>query len=373
MNIAYDTSTLFIRPLTGVGNYVQHLLTHLLAAGHDNAYYLLSHRAPANGAHLNGNGNARWVPAHFPNRLLWTQCVLPLTLRALQPEVAHFPNFVAPLVGRENVVVTVHDLGLISAPHLYTPRQRVLMRPLLKPSARRAGAIIAVSQQSKRDVERILQVEPSKVHVVYEAAAPFFGEAVSPAERERRLAAYGWDPAARHLLCVGTMEPRKNLGRLLGAVRLLHQRGARVHLWLVGQAGWQAEHIAQCTQALGLGRFVHQTGYIPSEDLRAFYHGCDICVLPSLNEGFGLPVIEAMTCGTAVIVSDIPALREIAADAALFFDALDEGALADVICRVLTDDGLALELRQRGQRRSGQFSWERAALETLAVYRQVAA
>lgn len=368
MNIAYDSSSLAIAPLTGVGNYTYQLLTHLLQIDRDNSYQLLSHRALTHNVGLNGHANVTRVSAYFPYRLVWMQCVLPLTLRALRPAIAHFPNFVAPLLSDQNVVITVHDLSLMGTPHLFTRRQRILMRPLIKPSAQRARAIIVVSQQSKRDLELTLKIAPSKVHVVHEAAAPFFREPLCAAEREQRLTRYGWDRAARHLLYVGTLEPRKNLGRLVAALHQLHQRGTRAHLWLVGQAGWQSAAVAQRTQALGLERFVHQTGYVSADDLRAFYHACDIFVMPSLHEGFGLPVVEAMACGAPVIVSEIPALREIAGSAALYFDPLDENALAEVLRQVLADETLAAELRCRGRVRAEQFSWERAAHETLAIY-----
>jgi glycosyltransferase involved in cell wall biosynthesis len=372
VNIAYDLSSLLIAPLTGVGNYTRQLLAHLLQLDRDNRYQLLSHRAFAPDAALSAHQNANWVSSHFPNRLVWTQCVLPLTLRALQPAIAHFPNYVAPLIGTHNLVITVHDLGLFGSPHLYTRRQRLLMRPFIKPSARRARAIIVVSEHCKREVERVLKVEPAKVQVVHEAAAPFFNESVSAAECAQRLARYGWDGTARNLLAVGTLEPRKNLGRLIGALQQVHQRGTRVHLWLVGQAGWQSGELMQRAHALGLHPFVHHTGYVPAEDLRAFYHACDLFVLPSLLEGFGLSVVEAMACGALLVISDTPVLREITGDAACYFDPCNEDVLAEVLYEVLSDGALAEDLRARTHLRAEQFSWQRAARETLRIYHQAA-
>ncbi len=362
---------MLITPFTGVGNYVQQLLAHLLQIDHANQYWLLAHREIQAMRWLNGNGNAALAATHFPNRLVWMQCLLPFTLRALDPDVMHFPNFVAPLAARGKLVVTVHDLALLRFPELFPPRQRIIMRPLIAPTVRRARAIITVSKESKRDIVRTLRIAPSRVHVIYEAAAPIFYRTREEGESARRLTAYGWDPTARHLLYVGTVEPRKNLTRLVSALQHLHRRGNRAHLWVVGQAGWHADTIMQRAQELGLAPFVHLTGYIALADLIAFYQSCDVFVLPSLHEGFGLPVMEAMACGAPVAVSDTPALREIADEAALNFDPTDEEAMATALYQILADDELNRELRRRARARAQEFSWTRAARETLAVYEAV--
>ncbi len=372
MKIAYDGSGL-TPPLTGVGNYIQQLLTHLLRIDRDNRYWLLAHRRPYLEPWLNGEGGVQRVPAHFPNRLFWMQCILPFTLRALQPDVAHFPNFVAPLVNLDNLVVTVHDLSLLRFPEMHSPRQRVLMRPLVQPTARRARAIITVSEQSKREIVQRLGVAAQNVHVIYEAAAPIFHESMDAEQCKRRLAPYGWDAAgARNLVYVGTIEPRKNLERLVCALSMLHRRGERAHLWIVGQGGWQSAPLWRRRHELGLKNFVHLTGYVPVADLCAFYRRCDLFVFPSLHEGFGLPVVEAMACGAPVILSNTPASREISGDAGLYFDPTNAEAIAELLRSVLGDEALRMELRTRARARAAQFSWKRAAQETLRVYQQVA-
>ncbi|MCA1554706.1 MAG: glycosyltransferase, partial [Chloroflexi bacterium] len=145
MKIAYDSSSLLVAPFAGVGNYTFQLLAHLQRSNGEHTYHLLSHRALGRGIGLTGHPHTQRVPAHFPNRLLWMQCVLPSVLRALQPAVAHFPNFVAPLMSDQNIVVTIHDLGLLRSPQLFTRRQRMLMRPFIIPSMQRARAIIVMS------------------------------------------------------------------------------------------------------------------------------------------------------------------------------------------------------------------------------------
>lgn len=377
MKIGYDGSGLIHRQ-TGVGTYIQQVLTHLLQIDSENSYWLLTHRPLARALWLNGNSNPNYAKAHFSrgnlhmNRLLWMQCVLPLTLRALNPDIVHFPNFVTPLAAQSNFVVTLHDVVLYEFPQLCPPRQRVFMRPLLRPSVRRAHTIITVSEQSKRDIVRLFGVPPARVRVIYEAAAQPLHEPLPPPHARQLLSKYGWDETARNLLYVGTLEARKNLERLVGAVARLHRHGLRVHLWLVGQPGWRAAAIHRRIEREQLEGFVHMPGYVPFEDLHAFYQTCDVFVFPSLYEGFGLPAIEAMSSGAALAVSDIPALGEVTADAALRFNPLDEDALAETLQRLIVNEALARDLRTRARCRAAEFSWERAARETLAVYQEVA-
>jgi glycosyltransferase involved in cell wall biosynthesis len=378
VKIAYECSSLLITPHTGVGNYLQLLLTHLLEIDHENSYWLFAHRRLKQQLWPSNNGNASWVTQSFPSRLLWMQCVLPFALRALHPTVVHFPNFVAPLIGEENFVVTVHDVGLLENPNLYSPRQRIVMRPFIAPTARRARFIIAMSRASKEEIVRILGVSPSRVRVVHEAAAPIFHQRVDTVECASRLSAYGWESrkprgaknGERHLLYVGTIEPRKNLEKLVHALMFIRRRGVSAHLWIVGQAGWQAAQLTRLVHELALENFVHLPGYIPITDLRAFYQACDVFVLASLLEGFGLPTIEAMACGAPIAVSDMEIMHEIVGNAGLFFDPMTEEEIAESIFTILSDDTLAQDLRERARVRARQFSWAHAARETLQVFRE---
>jgi glycosyltransferase involved in cell wall biosynthesis len=369
MKIAYDASGL-THPRTGVGTYIENLLTGLLRIDHANTYWILAHRDLREGTWRGTNGNSHRAGKYFPNRLLWMQCVLPLALRELRPDLVHMTNFVAPLVSDARVVLTLHDVVLLDSPQWCSPRQRLLMRPLIKPSARRAHAIITVSEQSKRDIVRLFRVPPERVHVIYEASAPGLGQPQDREQARRILRGHGWDDDAQNLLYVGTLEPRKNLERLVEALARIHRQGRRAHLWLVGQRGWQYDRLAKKIAALELEAHVHRTGYVPADHLRAFYQGCDVFVLPSLYEGFGLPALEALTCGAATALADIPALREVAGDAAHYFAPTDAGDMADCLIRLLIRDTLEPE-RMRARARAAHFTWERAARETLEVYQKV--
>lgn len=358
-------------PRSGVANYTLNLLEHLWQsqAGSEQEWLLFSNRPLT----LNGhgqNGQAHVVDNfRFRYQSLWRQALLPLALRAHRPAVCHFTNLMAPLWTPCPRVVTIHDLTLKLMPHCHPPRRRVVMVPLLAPSARHAARIIAVSETSKRDLVRVLGVPEEKVSVIYEAAAPSFGlrpaATVAAVLRRRSL-------DQPYILYVGTIEPRKNLVRLVRAIAHLRAEGRRERLVLVGALGWDYAPLFGEIERLGLRDAVVYLGFVEQDELVALYNGAAVFVFPSLYEGFGLPPLEAMACGTPVVTSATSACGETAGDAALLVDPTDERAIAAALRQVLTDKELAADLRDRGRARAAQFSWERAARQTLAVYEAVA-
>ncbi|HJZ49219.1 MAG TPA: glycosyltransferase family 1 protein, partial [Roseiflexaceae bacterium] len=268
-------------------------------------------------------------------------------------------------------VVTIHDMTLSLLPQYHPWRKRLVVRPLIPLIARRAARIITVSEHARADIVRLLRVPPDRVVVVPEAAAAMF-HAASAEEQARVRARYQLDRP--YVLYVGTLEPRKNLVRLIRAWHSLWSRGAIAHqLMLVGGRGWQDAAIYATIARIDCGDALRLAGYVPTEDLPALYSAADAFAFPSLSEGFGLPVIEAMACGTPALISTAPALRELAGDAALAVDPCDEQALADALERLLSDAALRADLRARGLRRAGAFSWDRAARRTLAIYQEAIA
>jgi glycosyltransferase involved in cell wall biosynthesis len=232
---------------------------------------------------------------------------------------------------------------------------------------RRASAIIAVSQATKDDLVRLYGLDPAKITVVHEAAAPHFAPA-SPAQIASARARYSLPD--RYVLHVGTIEPRKNLDRLLEAVQRLRAGGEDVQLVIVGSKGWLYHSFFQRLEELALGDAVRLPGYVPDVDLPAVYSGAGLVTVPSLYEGFGLPVLEAMACGAPVVCSNSSSLPEVGGDAARYFEPTDVVAMADAIQTVWRDQTLRGQMRQDGLARAARFSWARAAEETLAVYNQ---
>ncbi len=363
--IGFDATTLN-GAKTGVGYYTSHLLTHLLAADTEHDYLLLSNR-PIDGA---PGGRALSTRYTFPNRTVWMQGVLPALLHAERPLLCHFTNSIAPLPTSVPTVITIHDMTLSLFPRLHQVRKHLVARPIIPLAARRAAAIITVSQSARQDIIRLLHVPADKVHVIYEAAAPHFqpvSTACAAAIREK----YGLPD--RIILYVGTIEPRKNLVRLVEAFARLRAAGLPHHLLLVGQPGWHAQPLYQRIEALGLHDAVHFTGYVPTDDLVALYNLADVFAFPSLYEGFGLPIVEAMACGVPVVTSRRSSLGEIAGDAALTVDPYAVDELTAALESVLTQPPLAADLRERGLARAASLSWAEAARQTLAVYASVLA
>jgi len=268
-------------------------------------------------------------------------------------------------------VVTIHDLGYHYYPEAHTLSQNLYLRWSTRFNARRATAILADSQATRRDLMALYQVPAERIHVVYpgrdETLAPVRDPALLAAVRAR----YGL--ADRYLLYVGTLHPRKNLVRLIRAFARLLASGSSegapgtLQLVLAGQKGWLTADILAEVDRMRLGDRVVLTGFVPDSDLAALLSGAQAFLFPPLYEGFGLPILEAMACGIPVVCSNSSSLPEVAGEAALLVDPMDIDALAAAMQRVLVDEGLRQELVQRGFAQISAFSWRRCAAEALAV------
>src|SRR5688500_3144287 len=255
-------------------------------------------------------------------------------------------------------------------PQCHPVRRRLLNRPLMLVAIRQATAIVTVSESARRDLLRLHGVTGDRVSVVHEAASPAFHPIDDRAELDRVRALYKLPP--RFVLYVGTIEPRKNLTRLVDAFAEARARGVAHHLVCVGPYGWSSRDLSGRIERLGLNGVVHFTGYARFEDLPAIYNLGDFFVFPSLYEGFGLPVVEAMASGIPVITSNTSSLGEIAGDAAETIDPMSTDALAEAVFRLATDADRRREFAGKGLLRAQFFSWTQTAKEMLAVYHRVA-
>jgi glycosyltransferase involved in cell wall biosynthesis len=262
-------------------------------------------------------------------------------------------------------ILTVHDLIFRHFPQYHKPLNRWYLNLTMPLYCRRATHIIAISEQTRRDLTSAYGIPAEKITVIHEAADSRF-RAQSPQAIAAARARY--QLPEQYLLFVGTVEPRKNLIRLLSAFERLQADGLTDGLVIVGKRGWLYDDFFTALERSPSKAAVVFPGYVPDEDLPAIYAGAQALVMPSLYEGFGLPVLEAMACATPVACSDNSCLPEIAGDAALFFDPTSVDSIRDVIGRILDDPDLGADLRGRGLRHASQFSWERTAKETLEVY-----
>ena len=369
MRVAFDGTTL--RPgRTGVGYYTEHLLQHLAAEGPEDDIIVLSNRPVETTRPLPSHVRVVTSGWRLP-RMVWMQSQAPRLLERLQPDVVHFTNGIVPMASPVPVVVTIHDMSLTLYPGYHPPRRVLLNRPLVNLAARRADAIITVSESAKRDIVRSYGLAPGRVHVVHEAAAPAFRPIHDRGELTRVRRQYGL--ADRFILYVGTIEPRKNLPKLIEAFARRRRRGGLTHqLVCAGPYGWLSRDIEALIDRLQVNDSVLFTGYVPFDDLAALYTLAEMFVFPSIYEGFGLPVIEAMACGTPVITGHVAALDEVAGGAVEHAEALEVEAIGDALVRLARDRDRRQALTRAGLQRAQFFSWARAARETAKVYRHAA-
>jgi len=265
-------------------------------------------------------------------------------------------------------VLTVHDLIFRHLPQHHKRLNRWYLNLTLPLYCRRADHIIAISDCTRRDLVAAYDLPRDKITVIHEAAAPRFRP--QPAERVAAVRqSYGL--SGRYLLFVGTIEPRKNLTRLLRAFEVLHRQGMIDDLVVVGRRGWLYDDFFATLERSPVRHAVRLPGFVPDRDLPAVYAGAEALVFPSLYEGFGLPALEAMACGTPVACSGTSSLPEVGGAAALYFDPASDESIVKTIRRLLSDPHLQEELIRRGRDRAATFSWDRVATETEAVYERV--
>ena len=349
------------RPGTGSGQYTRHLLQALAKVDPTNKYLLF------------GPGSEPPIPnTQYPisnlAKLWFEQVSFPRACRHL--DLAHVPYFASPLFPTVPTVVTVHDLIPLILPAYRGSLLVRLYTRLVAAAARKAEAIITVSQASARDIGRCLHIPPERIHVTYEAA----GEVFQPVEDEAQLRRKYALPE-RYLLYLGGFDQRKNLSALLRAFALLVSKQPQARLVIAGRLPGRDSPLfpdpRRLVGELGLEERVIFTGWVAEEDKPALLSGATAFVFPSLYEGFGLPALEAMACGTPVVASNRSSLPEVVGEGGILVEPTDMEALAEAMETLLVDDVLRAELRQRALAQAARFSWKRTALETLAVYRKV--
>jgi len=280
----------------------------------------------------------------------------------------HATEHLLPPLHRIRTVLTVHDLVFERFPQYHRKKNYYYLRMMMPRFCQRADHIIAVSRASQVDLVNFYRIPREKITVIPEAAAPIFAPC-KPAVVDRVRKRYGLPQ--RYLLSVGTIEPRKNLGRLLDACVPILRRGLADALVIVGSKGWLYEGFFAHLASYPLREQVILPGYIADQDLPALYSGAIVTVQASLWEGFGLPVLEAMACGSPVCASHVSSLPEVGGDAAAYFDPHDTGDITRCLEEILVDDARREAMRAKSLARAAEFSWQRTASETLDVYHKV--
>lgn len=318
----------------------------------------------------------RFYPSLWPTqrplvRIIWEQLVQPLALQQARVHLLHALAFVAPVVAPCPFVVTVYDLSFLRYPEAFRPFNRWYLRHFTTNSVKRAQKVITISESTRQDVINLIGVPASRVRTIYCGVDQSF-RPLPAAEVEAFKAAQGLP--GTFILYLGTLEPRKNVDGLIRAYALWRAQDPQIPpLVLAGGKGWYYNQIFELVESLNLKDAVHFPGYVPQETLPLWYNAATLFVYPSHFEGFGLPVLEAMACGTPVITSTVSSLPEVAGTegAARLVDPSQTETLAQSMAELIRRPDLRVEMRVRGLAQAARFSWQKTAQETVATYREV--
>jgi glycosyltransferase involved in cell wall biosynthesis len=372
MRICIDASPA-VHHRGGFGRYVQELTTGLLALDPDSEYVAFYNHAAA--ALVDPPlDQLRHLTTRLTNRPWRLSVVLAYLTRTPQDrrfpgiDIFHATDNLLPRFSQVKSVFALQDLIFRFYPETHNPPNRWFLTLMMPRFLKAADVVIAISQCTSRDAVRLYGLDEAKTRVIYAGVSPGFHarapEAISLVRQKYSL-------PENFILFVGTIEPRKNLTTLLEAYRALKNEGTGCKLVIVGRKGWLYEGFFRKLRELGLEDEVIFPGFVPDEDLSAFYTAADLFVYPSLYEGFGLPVVEAMACGAPVITSNTSSLPEVAGEAALLVEPTSVEELVAAVRRLLNDKGLQVEMAARGLKRAARFTWEDTARRTAEVYREI--
>ncbi len=381
MRIGIDY-TAAVRQRAGIGRYTRNLVRALADVDSANSYALFA----ATGRVVPGDSGP-W-PANFRLRrlpisdrwmhVLWQRLRLPVRIQLLigQLDLFHSPDFVLPPVGRTPALVTVHDLSFLRFPECFVPGFADYLRGAVSRAVARAACVIADSSNTRNDLIELMGVEQSRVIVIYPGVEARFRPVLDRSNLDRVRHTYGLP--SRFVLGLGTLQPRKNFSALVEAFRRLlladaADGGSReLGLVLAGEKGWMFDEIGLAVKNTGFEDRIQFVGFVNDDDLPALYSLASAFAFPSLYEGFGLPILEAMACGTPVVAANNSSLPEVVGEAGLMVDARDTEGLASALSAVLNDGNLRAQLVDAGRRQASQFAWGRAASELLTVYEATA-
>jgi glycosyltransferase involved in cell wall biosynthesis len=355
----------------GIGTYIRNILRQLARLDRRTEYVLIcGDRDRELGLSLGDNFRVE-VDTSKPYSI-WEQVTVPWTLVRTRTGIFHEPHYVLPPLTHCRSVVTIHDCIHLRFPQ-YLPKRGALAyaRAQMGAAARRSNRILTVSEASKRDILEYFDVPPEKVTVIYNGIDEHF--VTPPPEDKMRAIEERYQLQGEFALYVGNVKPHKNVERLLDAFHLVRQSGLTdLKLVVIGDEISKYAALRRAVHRYNLHKYVRFLGFLPDETLSVVYRLASVFVFPSLYEGFGLPPLEAMACGTPVITSNVSSLPEVTGDAALLVDPYSAEEIADATRRVLTDSSLRSDLSTRGLTRAHEFSWERAARRVLEIYDEVA-
>lgn len=370
MKIAIDASDWKPDRWDGTRVYVENLLRHLPRVDKDNEYIYYYRESPGNRVEA-ANVTERLIPQRF----LWTKTKLPRALFQDKPDVFFSPFHSLPYVRPWGLktVVTIHDLAFFSFANYFRTMDRIFLHLDTSYAVKRADRLIAISSSTGSDLQKYYKIPASKISTIYHG---FDAKDFHPIDNMKAIKQVTdkYRISSPYILFIGVLQPRKNLIRLMRAYERMvvkYPELKKYQLVLAGGRGWHDEQIIHMARELESSGRVVLTGRFDQGDEPALLNGASLFILPSLYEGFGLPVLEALACGTPVITSRVSSLPEVAGQAAVLIDPYDTQMMAEAMRKVLTDEGLRNELGQRGRKQVEKFSWLDTARETVKVFSSV--
>ena len=379
MRIGIDISTVLNHGQDiGAGRYIINLLKGLFEIDKENTYILAGRYITSEHLPAIYNLKSNYPDSKIKFKLygttqrklnLWNRLRLPIELSGFNADLLHCPDFLIPPTLNKNIILTIHDLSFIRFPQFNFPWFVKKYTIEVKRNAKRAKKIIAVSQSTKDDIVSFLDISPDKVSVTYEAADTFFRKLSSKEKKKEVLEKYSI--AKKYILSVGTIEPRKNFTTLIKAFNIVKKRnvGFDYKLVIAGRTGWKSEATYTEREASPYKDDILFIGRVSDEDLLQIYNQAELFVFPSVFEGFGLPVLEAMSCGLPVISSNCSSLKEIAGNVGILVTPDDCREISKQISYILKNEKTKEELKKKSLIQAKKFSWAKTAKKTLDVYK----
>lgn len=352
----------------GLETYERELIKGFMEIDSRNRYVIFGYSHKAIEKNLGSHPRFTFTTVSKNSKFLRLSLSLPYELAKNHLDLVHI-CMVPPVFCPQKYIMTVHDLAPFIHPEFFPKKILLRLNPLLKKGIKHAAKIIAVSEATKRDVIRLFGIDAHKIVVIHHGIDSQYKPIEDKKDAVTILKKYGISD--KYILYVGRIQARKNILRLIQAFQLLKQKKKLKHkLVLVGKRMWESKEIFKEIDKLDIREDVILTDHASYPDLPYFYNGADAFIYPSLFEGFGIPPLEAMACGTPVIASNVTAIPEIVGDAALFVDPIDISSIAEGMDKLLSSDNLKKDLIKKGFQRAKQFSWKETAKKTLSVYEQ---
>ncbi len=357
----------------GIGRYVRELTSALAAIDSSNEFRLFVAGAAKSQLPQPPAGNFAWKPTRISAKWLtrlWHRVGLPVPVEAFTGPVDlyHATDFVLPPTRTgTRTLLTVHDLSFIRVPSAASPALKAYLDAVVPRSVEAADHILADSAATKSDLIDLYRTRADKITVLYSGVDCRFSQVSDPMELETARSKHGLEQVS-YLLSVGTVQPRKNYSRVIEALSEVRRMGHDLHYVIAGGGGWLEDEMRLTIEQTAMEDYVHLLGLVEDRDLPALYSGAKMLAMVSLYEGFGLPVLEAMACGTPVITSNVSSLPEVAGDAALLVDPYDTGAIREAILELDTDDVTSARLIEAGFLQAKRFSWIQAAGQLRSIY-----